>query len=232
MFLIFTDLDRCLLDENYSFDMTIGVLREVCRRGHEVIINTSKTRSEVEHLLRTSRISLPYIVENGSAIFGPDGKKTLELGRPYVEVLAGMEIVRTYLGPVKSFSSLSVEELAEITGLDKKGAELAKKRDYSEPFIYTGTIPEELHQELGRKKFRLIRGGKFHHLLGMTDKGEATAKVIESLKQQVLSSLIVGIGDGPNDLSMFDEVDIPFMTQRGPSGWCDFVLRLLEMNYG
>jgi len=237
MLIVFTDLDRCLLDENYRFDTALGAVNKLLDQKHRLIINSSKTKAEITHLLSEMGINIPYIVENGSAIYIPEGflgmgSAEVVLGCRFQEIEKGMEVVRSHLGPVDSFSSLSVRKLMEVTGLDEEGARRAKMREYSEPFIYPDPLPEGLLNELSGLGLRIIRGRSFCHLLGNTDKGKATGKFIEMIMGLGIPFRSVAIGDGPNDIGMLDLVDIPFLTQTGPSGWKDFVTKLLEMDHG
>ena len=72
--IIFTDLDGSLLDhENYSFTEAMPSLRRIKQSGIPLIITTSKTRMEVEHLQREIGIREPFIAENGGGIFFPSG---------------------------------------------------------------------------------------------------------------------------------------------------------------
>ncbi len=71
-FVIFTDLDGTLLDhDSYSWAEASPAL-ELCReRGIPVVLATSKTRSEIEPLHESLRLSAPFISENGGGIFFP-----------------------------------------------------------------------------------------------------------------------------------------------------------------
>lgn len=245
MFVIFSDLDKCLLDNNYRFDRVKSTLDKLLNQNHHLIFNSSKTRAEVRLLLKEMGITIPFIVENGSAIFIPkdyltkkpqlpdrDGYLYLELGKRYDQIKKGMEVVVKQIGPVDSFSSLSVDDLVHITGLDKDKARLAKEREYSEPFIYRQVLPEDLAPSLGQLGLKILRGRSFCHLIGPTDKGVACTRMIQIMEDCGLSFVSVGIGDGPNDLPMLESVDIAFLTQLGPEGWENFVTKLLEMNHG
>ncbi|MFT4614813.1 MAG: putative mannosyl-3-phosphoglycerate phosphatase (HAD superfamily), partial [Bacteroidia bacterium] len=72
--LIFTDLDGSLLDHyTYSFRSALPVLRQLERRLVPVVPVSSKTRAELEPLRHELANVGPFIVENGAAIFVPEG---------------------------------------------------------------------------------------------------------------------------------------------------------------
>ncbi|HIE05742.1 MAG TPA: mannosyl-3-phosphoglycerate phosphatase, partial [bacterium (Candidatus Stahlbacteria)] len=73
MLVIFSDLDRCLLGADYRFDTVQKTVQELLKRGNLLIINSSKTRLEIDVIQKRMGFSSPFIVENGSAIFIPDG---------------------------------------------------------------------------------------------------------------------------------------------------------------
>ncbi|WP_297062512.1 HAD hydrolase family protein, partial [Thermococcus sp.] len=72
MRVIFLDLDGTLLGEDYSPEKAGPVISELTRRGYEIVINTSKTRFEVEHYLNAWGLEKPFITENGSAVYVPE----------------------------------------------------------------------------------------------------------------------------------------------------------------
>jgi predicted mannosyl-3-phosphoglycerate phosphatase (HAD superfamily) len=72
--IIDTDLDGTFLDEeDYSFRESLPALRAAEERGIPVVFCSSKTRAEIEHLRKAAKVTDPFIVENGGAIFVPEG---------------------------------------------------------------------------------------------------------------------------------------------------------------
>src|SRR4030042_1090542 len=72
--LVFTDLDGTLLDHrNYSFEPARPALRLLRESGIPLIICTSKTRAEVEEIRAALGNTDPFVVENGGAVFVPEG---------------------------------------------------------------------------------------------------------------------------------------------------------------
>src|SRR4030042_950735 len=78
--LVFTDLDGTLLDHRtYSFEPARPALRIMRESDIPLIICTSKTRAEVQEIRAALGNIDPFIVENGGAIFVPEGYFSVEL---------------------------------------------------------------------------------------------------------------------------------------------------------
>ncbi|MCK7489540.1 MAG: HAD hydrolase family protein [Anaerotruncus sp.] len=225
---------------------------------------TSKTRTETEGWRSVLKNDHPFIVENGGAVFVPEGyfgpearfdKRdgdygVLEFGRPYSELRRALEEIRALTGlPLRGFGDMTVEEIAERCGLPREDAALAAIREYDEPF--TGIKPEDLlrvvHQAEARG-FQVVSGGRFHHLVGGSDKGRAV-RALRSLFEASRGHVrTIGLGDSANDIPMLRAVDIPVLVRRpdggrlevgdlpalivasysGPEGWREAVLTILR----
>ena len=71
---IFTDLDGTLLDrQTYSWEQAASAINWVKERRIPLVFCSSKTRVEQEVIQAELNIAEPFIVENGSAIFFPEG---------------------------------------------------------------------------------------------------------------------------------------------------------------
>ncbi|MCR4409496.1 MAG: HAD-IIB family hydrolase [Candidatus Saccharicenans sp.] len=179
-FVIFTDLDATLLDHRtYSYRAALPALRMVKKRGIPVVICTSKTRTETETVARELGLKHPFIVENGGAIFIPsgyfpgsyykrarikiikkEGYEVIQLGVPYLRLRSVFKTMRKKFGlKMVGFGDLSVEEIAMVTGLGQKEAELARRREYDEPFFCEhgsefGLIQSIGHQDKTKTKIK------------------------------------------------------------------------------
>jgi mannosyl-3-phosphoglycerate phosphatase len=141
---------------------------------------------------------------------------------------------------------MTSEEIAQRTGLSLNESMLAKKRDFGEPFIFTGRPDERFLKAIEASGLHWTQG-RLYHIMGNHDKGKAV-QVLKDLYEQSMGSVTtVGLGDGFNDLPLLDEVDHPvlirqengsyderinipglYKTQgRGPSGWNEAVQRWL-----
>ena len=205
----------------------------------------------------------PFISENGGAVFIPkdyfsfpfpydrelEEYFVLELGTFYLQIIEVLESIKKETGiQIKGFSDLTEEEIASLCGLSLKEAELAKKREYDEPFIIEGGEKEiEIVKRRLKKRDELCLGRKFHHILGKNDKGKAIEILKELYENQFFSISTVGIGDSLNDLPMLSAVDHPiflrekegfspeipfknliFIDGTGPQAWNDAILSIVK----
>jgi mannosyl-3-phosphoglycerate phosphatase len=267
---VLTDLDGSLLDaDTYSYKAAAEALDVIHRKGIPLILVSSKTRAEIEPLRYQLNHRGPFVAENGGGLFIPKGffdfplKETvvrgpyqvIELGTPYAVVRSALKEIGQKLGcAVKGFGDMSAEEVARRTGLSQAEAVLAKQREYDEPFIIDGpgTCPEEIRHEAEARGLVCVRGGRFQHLSGPTDKGQACRYLIDCFRRQPASRCTglrtIGIGDTLNDLPMLMGVDQAVLVQRpdgsydpevdvpalllapgiGPVGWNRALLNLLN----
>ena len=66
---IFTDLDGTVLNHhNYAYEAVLPLLEQLQLRGVPVILNSSKTLSELEVWQRRLHLHTPMIAENGGVI--------------------------------------------------------------------------------------------------------------------------------------------------------------------
>ncbi|MGH9580087.1 MAG: HAD-IIB family hydrolase [Terriglobales bacterium] len=267
---VFTDLDGTLLDHRtYSWAAARTALAELERRAVPLIFCTSKTRAEVEVLRRKVRNAHPFITENGGGIFIPQGYFSrripgetrlgryhcLMLGRPYEEIVDEMKEIAKQVGAdVVGFHQMTAREIAANTGLPLKEAELARKRDFDEPFFFAGGNPkaESGFLETARQRgLEVARGGRVGHLFSGSDKGRAVRRLFDLYRAGAHVKLrAVGLGDSANDLPLLAAADHAFLLPRpdgsfdqevlaklpritrgtapGPEGWNQAVLGLFE----
>jgi len=224
---IFTDLDGTLLDwDTYSFEHSQTALRLIKGKGVPLILSSSKTRAEIEVYRRRLENNHPFVSENGGAVFIPkgyfsspfyfdkesDGYMVLELGTSYHRIIKVLDSIKKETGiRIKGFFDFSQGEIASLCGLDLKQAELAKKREYDEPFIIEGGEKEIeiVKRKIREKGMNHVWGGRFHHILGDNDKGKAVGILKELYFKEGFSTFTVAIGDSMNDVPMLLAVDHP-----------------------
>jgi len=267
--LVFTDLDGTLLDyKDYSFEMALPALRALKEKNIPLIFCTSKTRAEIEEVKLRLDNTYPFISENGGAILIPKGYFSqkfnftredsdyfiIELGTPYVELREAFNHLSTFLpGKLKGFGDMEAEEVAHLCDFSLDQAELAKHREYDEPFILEDEASEAEIQEIaGRLTLQVTRGGRFYHLTGPNDKGKAVLILKDIYKDahggKSESLKTIALGNSFNDRSMLEVVDYSILIQKpdgnydpsvkldnlilasgsGPSGWSDSLLKLLN----
>ncbi len=237
--IIYSDLDGTLLDVKYSFHDALPALQEVKRKDIPLIFCTSKTRSEILYCQGEMDVEGPFISENGGAVFIPEGYfRDVEFdgmieGYGVIELGTRYEKLRRILGEIKlececeirGFGDLSVEDLMEISGLDRRSAELSKRREYDEPFLMECSVEErERVIELIREKgLGYTRGGLFSHLMGDNDKGRAVNILTETFRRNGFRGRTVGLGDSCNDFPLLDNVDVPVLVRKPGGGFADFM---------
>jgi mannosyl-3-phosphoglycerate phosphatase len=234
--LILTDLDGSLLDAcSYSYSAAHAALSAIQRISAALVLVSSKTRSEMEPIRLRLDNRHPFIVENGGALFIPHGYfpfplqdstrrgeyDVVELGTPYDKLRAALKDMSHTLGTrLQGFGDLSLEEVAQLTGLSPADALLATQREYDEPFVAEGaSIPwNYLLEAAAIRGLRCTRGGRFYHLMGANDKGIASRRLIAwyrrlaEIENQTL--VTIGVGDSLNDLPMLATVDYPILVQK------------------
>jgi mannosyl-3-phosphoglycerate phosphatase len=242
--IVFTDLDGCLLDsDSYSYKPAMPALETLRTQGIPLVLVSSKTRAEIEPLRRQLRHRDPFIVENGAAVFIPRGLfdfplerartrssyDVIELGLPY-SILRDVlkQIERTVATPLPGFGDLSVDEVVQLTGLTRQEALLAKEREYDEPFLLEGppALIEEVCRQIVVRGLRWTKGGRFFHLTGDNNKGQAATLLLRCYqRQQQLQGcygdgiVTVGIGDSVNDAPLLAVVDRPILVQKADGSY-------------
>ncbi|MFZ5571009.1 MAG: HAD-IIB family hydrolase [Thermodesulfobacteriota bacterium] len=249
LLVIFTDLDGTLLNHaDYSFVDALPALELIKRSNIPLIFCTSKTRSEVEELRGILELDEPFIVENGGGVFFPEeyrgfdipeskarnGYRRIMLGAPYPLARIVVEHVRQH-SSLQGFNDMEAEEIAEETGLSVDQAVLAKQREFSEPLLLNDTTRKhDLFTSARAAGLRVIRGGRFHHLIDEhNDKGVAV-KLTATIFQRHFSEkiLTIGLGDSPNDLPLLRSVDIPVLIPHPDGTYEAFNLsRLIKAPY-
>lgn len=237
---IFTDLDGTLLDHNtYSFEPARPALDALAEAGIPVVLCTSKTRAETERWRAALGNADPFIVENGGAAFvpegtfGPDarydkrdgGYGVLEFGRPYAELRRALEAIRAATGlPLRGFGDMSVEEVAGRCGFSLEDAALAARREYDEPFVGADRASlAAVVREAASAGLQVVSGGRFHHLVGGSDKGRAVRALRDLYVRTRGPVRSIGLGDSPNDEPMLRAVDVPVLVRRPDGGYTDAV---------
>lgn len=214
MKVIFLDLDRTLIGEDYSPEPAEGTVEWLKNKGFEIIFNSSKTRAEQEYYRKALGIEAPFIVENGSAVYIPEGYfpfeipairrdsyLVIELGERYAAIKEALDAVSGEFG-LKYYGNSTLEEVVAFTGLPEELALLAMRREYSETVFRWKK--EGFAERLGN--LRVSRGSRFFSVHGNTDKGKA-ARVLLSIYRRLGNVESYAVGDAPNDFPLLDAVD-------------------------
>lgn len=262
--IIFTDLDGTLLHaETYSFDEARPAIELIRKVKIPLILCSSKTRMEIDVYRTRLENRDPFVSENGGGIFVPEGYfdcrvegrtennyRMITLGKPYDEVRKVFAEIQKRTGVrVKGFGDMSAGEVSRLTGLKPSEAELAKVRDFDEPFVFEEgekRVAEFLHS-IEDAGFNWTQG-RFYHMLGAHDKGRAVKILTKYYERTYGDVKTIGIGDSFNDLPLLQSVDYPVLVQKkdgsyderlhlphlirakgiGPAGWNRAVMTILK----
>ena len=259
--LVITDLDGTLLDHHsYSWQAAAPVIDKLKKKNVPIVINTSKTVEEVIALQEELNVTMPFIVENGSALYFPksfvadhylDLPNAIET-KDYYHIIFGENrhaIIDVVYALKKEFDfkfsgyhEWSIEDVMERTGLSQEAATASINRKYSEPLIWEDTEAalEKFKYLLNDKHLTTLKGGRFLHVLGKTNKAKPIVfleDVFSSKKSEKLS--VICLGDSYNDAEMLAVADFPvwvksptnafpphtsentafYTTKFGPEGW-------------
>jgi mannosyl-3-phosphoglycerate phosphatase len=233
MLVFITDLDGTLLDGDYSCKAAVPALVLLEELGVPLVLCTSKTRSEVEAVRRRLGNRDPFIVENGGALYIPEGYfpveiqtpvrrggyAVIEFGSRYPELVESLRLAADESRcAVKGFHQMSAEEVALCCNMPPEIARLAKQREYDEPFeILDGDAPSLL-SAIERQKKRWTRGGRFYHVLGANDKAHCVNLLIHYYRRAFGRITTVGLGDGLNDAGFLRLVDEALLLESRVSG--------------
>jgi mannosyl-3-phosphoglycerate phosphatase len=225
--LIFTALEGALVDPRTdSFAGAEEALSELERRKIAFVLLTTRTREEIEPIRRKIGHNHPFVTENGGGIFFPDGYFSLRIpgavrtarylsvaqGRPYAEVCEALdEIAEESAVGVAGFHHMSLREVADNTGLRPRSAELARAREFDEPFYFTSADEKAIARfvEAARERgFDTRRGSTFWHLSAKCDVARAVRTLTQLFREATHIKLrLVGIGGGQVDLPWLRAVD-------------------------
>ena len=229
MLIIFTDLDGSLLNhDDYSYTDALPSLKRIKKQKIPLIFTTSKTRAEIEPLQEEIGIKEPFIVENGAAVFFPEGYRNFQLDFPrtngYRVIILGesYDYIRRFVEKIKDrfkikgFGDMTAEEIAYLTNLPIEKAKLSKIREFTEPFIIENLqLLPQLEKEAEKHNLKITKGGRFYHLIGKgQDKGKAVKITAEIFRKHMKNIKTVGIGDSKNDIPMLRVVDIPVLIPK------------------
>jgi mannosyl-3-phosphoglycerate phosphatase len=253
--IIFTDLDGTLLDkETYSWVPALPALRRCRELGVPVIAVTSKTREETRQVAADIGLDERFVFENGGGIWLGDEAGELALGQSHDRLLVAFQRLAQRFPGMRGMSAMSVAEVAALTGLTPAAARMARQRRFSEPFVLDpGSVAAAREAEIAAAAvemgLQVVRGGRFHHLMAAgQSKGVAVRRLVaEMIPPGAPLPPTAGLGDSPNDFSLLEAVDHPFLvrlagggvtpcplpgvtvaSRPGPAGWAAVVLPLLE----
>ncbi|WP_163834391.1 HAD-IIB family hydrolase [Spartinivicinus ruber] len=255
--IIFSDLDGTLLDSQYRFEAAIPALQKIKQLQLPLVINSSKTFAEIAEIIQALELNHPVITENGSFIVIPAKyfsnpepiKQTL--GCHYQTLVEQLQQCHQQGFKFTGFHQWDKQTLVGITGLSKVMAAKALNRQGSIPILWQDTSEQllQFHKILSAQQISLVKGGRFLHVMGQTDKGIAVKALLKYYQTSHCTQYCtIGLGDHENDLPMLAATTIAVMLPQttgefaikldhpqliqaphpGPKGWEQVMSKLLN----
>jgi mannosyl-3-phosphoglycerate phosphatase len=226
--LVVTDLDASLLDHDYSWSGAEPALAKLKSMGVPLVLNSSKTVAEMQDLASELPVRPLLVAENGGLLavqenLGlPIEGKNLQQSGDYLIEMNGLsrDFILSHAHALREearykfsgFADWTSEEVAERTGLSAKSAERSKARFATEPILWEDTEQRraEFETALSEKQIRILRGGRFLHLMGLADKADGSVAALKLFQQTQpdVDWVVVALGDSANDSAMLEAADI------------------------
>ena len=236
--LIFSALEGALVDpRTESFAEAEDALSELDRRKIVYVLLTRRTREQIDPIRRKLGHNHPFVTENGGGIFFPDGYFSLKIpgavrtarylsiaqGKPYAEVCEALDdIAEECSVGVAGFHHMSAREIAENTGQRPRDAELARAREFDEPFYFTSADDEAIARFIAAARergFDTRRGAQFWHFSSKCDPARAVRTLASLFREATHIKLrLVGIGGAQEDLPWLRALDQAILLPNSAGG--------------
>ena len=216
-FLVVTDLDATFLDHSYSWDEAKPAMARLRELGLPLVLNSSKTVAEMEDLATELGLQSPLVAENGGLLAIPNdrtGDYSVQIkGLPRKEILEVAHGLRSQMGyKFQGFADWSDQELAERSGLSIIQSQRSLARLATEPLLWedSESLRLEFADQLSIRGIRMLRGGRFWHLMGASDKADGSASVLKYYQELEPDTewQVIALGDSANDTAMLEAADI------------------------
>jgi mannosyl-3-phosphoglycerate phosphatase family protein len=225
--IVVTDVDAGLFETaTYSKRDGHAALDFLAAAGVQLVINSGRTRAEIERLRQTLRLRTPYISEHGSALFLPKGSlpfiplhaqpalggRVIEFGRRYHEVVDGLRAASGEATvEVIGFSALTIEDVGRELGVPIVEAQLAKLREYTEIFRIVDEDDagrSRLLKALRRRGLRCWQLGAHYLVTASLDRAESLELLKAMWTQAWGAPLVIGLADSEDDLGWLRHVNV------------------------
>ena len=250
--IIFSDLDGTLLHKkNFKFDQIKNYLKKLISNKIILVPNTSKTEFEIKDFIKELGIKLPFICENGSAIYNLNLinsklPKKIILSKNIKDILEILnKIPYKFREKIIDLRKLNKKKQLEIFGLPKNKLQAALKRKFTIPIKFNGNINEKkkFHSQIKKLGLSIQYGGRVSNLGDKVDKSKAIRVFLKMIKIKIKDPIkTIGVGDNHNDIKMLKNTDIPCLvfnndfrktnldinklmisSKPSPQGWADVI---------
>lgn len=268
--LVFTDLDGTLMDHySYKTEDAEDMICALKFNDIAIIPNSSKTFSEILLIRQQLHLTSPFIIENGAAVYIPvnyfkqqPAETTLQGDfwvKPFCQekqhwLSLLTEHATQFSDNFEGFSQLTDEQLSVLTGLSVEQAAMAKQRQYGEPLNWLGSQQQlaEFMTHMRKLGANILQGGRFVHVSGHTDKGQAQQWLAKQYQENNPTQEIqtIALGDSDNDNAMLEcatiavqirspvhtfpklkrQHDVYQSQQYGPAGWAECLHKIVLVN--
>lgn len=194
--------------------------------GPMIVENGSALSLPNEYL--NARINNDYLMQTGldsSSVIRSAQSTQILFGSKRIDLLTFIAQVRQRSGwAFEGFNDWTTQEIAQRTGLTEEVARSAADKLYSEPLVWNDSDESliEFTQLAMDNGYQVLRGGRFYHLQGDTNKGlpilwlqrhilqlyQASGEVDDSPSGNLTPELIC-LGDNRNDIDMLNIADFP-----------------------
>ena len=222
-YLIFTDLDGCLLDPySYKMGKAEALAKQLLSQGHKVIPCSSKTHDEVMQIQYELSSYEPFVIENGAAIYTPDSNPPAlikQFARPIYE---HKKLISDLMKSVSkssyiTFSEASPEQLKTELNLPEQYAVNAKSRMFTETIIWKNNSKSkrDLINKLSKMGLQGQQGGRCISISTPCNKADAMLWLINFYQQKCpkVNFISIAIGDSENDREMLEAADFSVLVK-------------------
>jgi mannosyl-3-phosphoglycerate phosphatase len=243
--LAFVDLDAAFGPSQDRFAAT-RTLRDVAGSHGTVVWWSSKTRVELQQLQSQMAVTDPFVCESGAAVLIPDacvpaglpharrigGFHLVEFGKQYSEVVRALHRAAGHARvQIVGFNEMSIADVARECRLTLLEAQLAKNREYEEPFRFVtegASARARLLKAFRAARLRCTTVGRYEHGGAFVD----TRRVVGSLSSLWHNGGYppLTVGFSTDSRGLFDAVDLPIlMSERTMPGTSDVAERATQM---
>lgn len=224
--LVFTDIDGTLLD-SHTHEWQPAEVWLTRLRQHQIPVILCSSMTAAETLAIQKMVGLqgqPFIAENG-AVIQLDARWEAHENAPRLINGATHDRIMTVLTPLResegykftTFSDLEVPVLVELTGFTPAQASLARLHEASETLIWRDSDAQlaKFDADLSRFGLRLVQGARYWHVIDQRGGKDQAVNWLTRQYCQVEGKeyTTLGLGDGPNDAPMLDNVDFAIVVK-------------------